>query len=397
MLQVDPAFKLPPTAYGRSASSSEDSTNDHQHALPSPTSPMTMANARKDLMAGPYSNNVILPPPPTRARKIIQMKPGQAPTKKVEADIEETSVQAKNGSGVAAGGKKKAGAGTSAGRKIARKTAHSLIERRRRSKMNEEFGVLKDMIPACNGQEMHKLAILQASIDYLRYLEQCVADLKAGGQGTAVPSTSVSTSRSQSMHPETPAGRYVSDEDMDEEMEDTYDENKLAAAAAAAAIRPVTASSTASGLSTYVSPAITASYGYGEAHRPSTSSLPSPSADTYYHQYSQPPYTRYAPATFSVATPPTMSSHASPVVAPQPNGRTSHYSSPMILPQAATVLDHEASAALLMLNASDRRMTLDSTKAASMTDEVVPRPVTQPSVVTKSGNRGMSVKDLLRN
>jgi hypothetical protein len=24
--------------------------------------------------------------------------------------------------------------------------------------MNEEFGVLKDMIPACTGQEMHKLA-----------------------------------------------------------------------------------------------------------------------------------------------------------------------------------------------------------------------------------------------
>jgi hypothetical protein len=57
--------------------------------------------------------------------------------------------------------RKQAGNATAAGRKIARKTAHSLIERRRRSKMNEEFGVLKDMIPACRGQEMHKLAILQ--------------------------------------------------------------------------------------------------------------------------------------------------------------------------------------------------------------------------------------------
>lgn len=54
---------------------------------------------------------------------------------------------------------------TAAGRKIARKTAHSLIERRRRSKMNEEFGVLKDMVPACTGQEMHKLAILQVGGD----------------------------------------------------------------------------------------------------------------------------------------------------------------------------------------------------------------------------------------
>src|SRR2546429_66865 len=71
-----------------------------------------------------------------------------------------------------------------AGRKIARKTAHSLIERRRRSKMNEEFGTLKDMIPACDGQEMHKLAILQASIDYVRYLENCVRELKEANKNS---------------------------------------------------------------------------------------------------------------------------------------------------------------------------------------------------------------------
>jgi hypothetical protein len=62
------------------------------------------------------------------------------------------------------GKKNNAKSTTAAGRKIARKTAHSLIERRRRSKMNEEFGVLKDMIPACQGQEMHKLAILSVCI-----------------------------------------------------------------------------------------------------------------------------------------------------------------------------------------------------------------------------------------
>lgn len=45
--------------------------------------------------------------------------------------------------------------------------------------MNEEFGILKQMIPACRDQEMHKLAILQASIEYMRYLEQCVSDLEA--------------------------------------------------------------------------------------------------------------------------------------------------------------------------------------------------------------------------
>lgn len=266
--------------------------------------------------------------------------------------------------------------------------------------MNEEFGVLKDMIPACNGQEMHKLAILQASIDYLRYLEQCVADLKAGRQGTAVAPTSVSSSRSQSMHADTPGAQYshALEEDMDEEMEDTYDDNKLAAAAAAAAVRPTTASSATSRTSTFASPAFTASYGYGELRRPSTFELPSPRGDSYYHsQHTQPPYARYPPSTFSVATPPTTSNHASPMMLPQPNGRGSHYSSPMILPQPATVLDHEASAALLMLNASDRRMTLESAKTPSIGEESVSRPVTHPTPVTKSGSRGMSVKDLLRN
>lgn len=46
--------------------------------------------------------------------------------------------------------------------------------------MNEEFAVLKDMIPACAGVEMHKLAILQAGIEYVRWLEECVARLKRG-------------------------------------------------------------------------------------------------------------------------------------------------------------------------------------------------------------------------
>ena len=60
-----------------------------------------------------------------------------------------------------AASKKQPSSTSLAGKKIARKTAHSVIERRRRSKMNEEFGVLKAMIPACTDQEMHKLAILQ--------------------------------------------------------------------------------------------------------------------------------------------------------------------------------------------------------------------------------------------
>ena len=111
-----------------------------------------------------------LPPPPSRARKIIQMKPKSASSSSASEYVPPKP---------AAGTKRKQPTATSAaGRKIARKTAHSIIERRRRSKMNEEFGVLKDMIPACEGVEMHKLAILQAGIEYVRYLEGCVRQLK---------------------------------------------------------------------------------------------------------------------------------------------------------------------------------------------------------------------------
>lgn len=115
-----------------------------------------------------------LPPPPTRSRKIIQMKPRLPSTSQSDGSFKETpsavpqastpSTKAVTSTGKETTSKKKQpSASSAAGRKIARKTAHSLIERRRRSKMNEEFSVLKNMIPACNG-EMHKLAILQVRV-----------------------------------------------------------------------------------------------------------------------------------------------------------------------------------------------------------------------------------------
>ena len=134
----------------------------------------------------PMKEDVTLPPPPTRPRKIIHMKPKSSteqasapntgnPAPKAVPTTPPSTSNAK---------RKTPSSNSVAGRKIARKTAHSLIERRRRSKMNEEFGTLKDMIPACDGQEMHKLAILQASIDYVRYLENCVRELKEANKNS---------------------------------------------------------------------------------------------------------------------------------------------------------------------------------------------------------------------
>lgn len=124
--------------------------------------------------------DISLPPPPTRSRTIIQMKPKPQHTQHPQ-DLAKASLQQINkslptkssGSNTNASNKRQPSSTSAAGKKIARKTAHSVIERRRRSKMNEEFGVLKAMIPACTDQEMHKLAILQERRDLLLKVQCC--------------------------------------------------------------------------------------------------------------------------------------------------------------------------------------------------------------------------------
>lgn len=171
--QMGPTFNLPPTAFQEPDRASTSSTTPSANGSDSsyrPVSPGIVAEPPRKRPAtqdGPVitKDDFALPPPPTRSRKIIQMKPQTSDN--MEATGLSTSPQANRtqSSGQATGKRKQNGSGTTAaGRKIARKTAHSLIERRRRSKMNEEFGVLKDMIPACKGQEMHKLAILQVRL-----------------------------------------------------------------------------------------------------------------------------------------------------------------------------------------------------------------------------------------
>lgn len=166
-----PTFSLPPTAYHEptrastnSSGASPSSDSDSSYRPNSPTSPAVTSRVKPALNSTSMitKDDFLLPPPPTRSRKIIQMKPKQSEQQETQVSSAVTSRRKTQDTAPAAGKRKQNNAGTTAaGRKIARKTAHSLIERRRRSKMNEEFGVLKDMIPACQGQEMHKLAILQ--------------------------------------------------------------------------------------------------------------------------------------------------------------------------------------------------------------------------------------------
>lgn len=188
------AFELPPPAIHdssrvspvdlNSTSATPRGSQSSSSAYPSPLTgsyPMQAAEAVKARRRSSAArdnhkeDSFALPPPPTRSRKIIQMKPrGQEDVAEASAKDAKSTGKGSSGKGASSkssnatdkeqGGKKKQPSATSAaGRKIARKTAHSLIERRRRSKMNEEFALLKSMIPACTG-EMHKLAILQVCI-----------------------------------------------------------------------------------------------------------------------------------------------------------------------------------------------------------------------------------------
>ena len=169
--QLETGFTLPPAALnsrGSVASSSEPSehASDSSYRPLSPSSPVAIkpSHVRKRSSTSAQQGIITkddysLPPPPTRSRKIIQMKPkGTQEPPKAQAQVQAAKATTSTTNGTK---RKQTSNTTAAGRKIARKTAHSLIERRRRSKMNEEFGVLKDMIPACRGQEMHKLSILQ--------------------------------------------------------------------------------------------------------------------------------------------------------------------------------------------------------------------------------------------
>ncbi len=175
-LQV--SFELPPPAILTNDPSKLEASSpaslsqlSAKGAFPMQASETVKSRRRSSAAQGPPKDQFALPPPPTRSRKIIQMKPRDDTGEETSSVSPKTAAAgaSKNNPAVttlttqALGNKRKQPSATSAaGRKIARRTAHSLIERRRRSKMNEEFAVLKDMIPACTG-EMHKLAILQVS------------------------------------------------------------------------------------------------------------------------------------------------------------------------------------------------------------------------------------------
>ncbi|EWC48960.1 hypothetical protein DRE_00265 [Drechslerella stenobrocha 248] len=204
-LSIDASFNLGPAAITLSpdalkvsqSASANTATPAPQQVPPlSPTSPFTLTpvnlseipksqvslpppqQRRRNSSASTAAKrkDVVIGPPPTRQHPIIQMKPREA----AQSIVEDTKP--------VAGSKRKTPGVSAAKRKIARKTAHSEIERRRRSKMNDQFAKLKEMVPACKNQEMHKLAILEATTEYLAYLEEAIKVYRNAGSESVIGS-----------------------------------------------------------------------------------------------------------------------------------------------------------------------------------------------------------------
>ncbi|OIW34503.1 hypothetical protein CONLIGDRAFT_675479 [Coniochaeta ligniaria NRRL 30616] len=318
----------------------------------------TVKSRRRSSAAQPPKDQFALPPPPTRSRKIIQMKP--RPQEDTSSNIAKNAAASKavaGGAGTPAtastGNKRKQSSTSSAaGRKIARKTAHSLIERRRRSKMNEEFALLKSMIPACSG-EMHKLAILQASIEYVRYLEDCVAKLKARH---TEPDLSQDDRDVPSQYIDEPFRPQHNLQDLEEESSPDVDMEEGSEIPSPA----LTATHHSRSQQPSVSPVLLAQD--AQSRHNSQSSLSSASTtDRRYYDYSAPASASTSPAFGPQAYHYAHSAHSA--------AGSSALTSPALGPQRD--MDQEATAALLMLNQSDRRGT------------------------NGSSGRGMSVRDLL--
>ncbi|KAF9436454.1 hypothetical protein BGZ76_003951, partial [Entomortierella beljakovae] len=68
-------------------------------------------------------------------------------------------------------------------REMMRKVSHSAIERRRRERINDKILQLKHLVPACIDEDhLHKLSILQSTIEYIQYLKSVVPESVANAK-----------------------------------------------------------------------------------------------------------------------------------------------------------------------------------------------------------------------
>ncbi|KAK4229519.1 hypothetical protein QBC38DRAFT_359349 [Podospora fimiseda] len=387
MASLQMSFELPPPAMASANTTNTITTSTpSQGVFAMQAFPMQASEAVKSRRRGATTSaaapkdQFVLPPPPTRTRKIIQVKPKEDSASASAASSSPLVSTTKGGSATSTAAASKSTAGTAAtaagvskrkqpsaasaaGRKIARKTAHSLIERRRRSKMNEEFAVLKELVPACTG-EMHKLAILQASIEYVRYLEDCVAKLKAQcGGGTEVIDTGppgfVKPAETKAPNNNSNNNDY-NNPDVEMIGSSCSSVSALSSADPSPALTPTVRQQHQPSVSPAILPE---NYNYNSSSRLRNDSCSSVSTE----------YSRHAPLGYNNGN----SNMTSPSFGPQTYGggggaAYSALTSPALPPQRDSrdlSIDQEATAALLMLNqVVDRRSSSTSGRGMSVQD-----------------------------
>lgn len=57
-----------------------------------------------------------------------------------------------------------------------RKQNHSVIEKRRREKINQCLKELQNLVPSCRNQTLQKLTILERTVEYLYMLQKADSD-----------------------------------------------------------------------------------------------------------------------------------------------------------------------------------------------------------------------------
>ncbi|RAO65568.1 uncharacterized protein BHQ10_001580 [Talaromyces amestolkiae] len=402
-----------------------------------------------------------LPPPPTRSRKIIQMKPKTTPSSSRSASTPSTALatkqspqrkastskpssgstgtSSKSGNNATAispveaalnneatsptqqqSKRKQPSATSAAGRKIARKTAHSLIERRRRSKMNEEFATLKDMIPACRGQEMHKLAILQASIDYMNYLEECITELKNNASSAAGRTTSVSKKLKLDGPPLAPPSPTSPEMLVPPDMAEEDSAGSASESSSSPELFPQTSSNnnrtntstyySSPSFSPYTGPVSNSQQQIQTLDGINHPILPSPALRPLYSpqiraQQPQSELHQMGNATSYRVPQQIASTTPSPAILPQQQHHyqqqqqhrqsisSTHTMASPVFVAHDSIIDQEASAALLMLN-MDRRGASISEGSAGKEDKKSPSSASASSA-SQDRRMGMSVRDLL--
>ncbi|KAF8922878.1 hypothetical protein BGZ58_003628, partial [Dissophora ornata] len=119
---------------------------------------------------------------PNSPQRFMMLPPQTAPAM---ASARQASAQAKSASNT--GTKRRASSNAKAvdqdTREMMRKVSHSAIERRRRERINDKILRLKHLVPACVDEDhLHKLSILQSTIEYIQYLKSVIPESVANAK-----------------------------------------------------------------------------------------------------------------------------------------------------------------------------------------------------------------------